>query len=220
MDKKWNQFYENHGRFYLLPHPSLTEFMEQCRRRGIQKVLDLGCGSGRHLIKLAEEGFKVAGVDFSPSAAQLAEKWLHQKGYEGDIIVGNFDDKMQDFPDKSFGGIIAVNSLEYGNKEELEQNLEQIKKILRPGGIFMMVYRSKESEMKHPEIETRFMGEDELKEVVTAYLHVIKIIQDQKNNFVVFAESSTKGGYKSPYPENSRYKLDLHPGNSRDIVEL
>jgi len=188
MKDKWSDFYNAHGRFYLQPHSALSAFINLCKKKGITKVLDLGCGTGRHIVKLAEEGFNVSGIDFSPSAASLAEKWLHQKNLEADIIVGNFDDKIKDFPDNSFGGVVAINSLEYGGPDEFNNNLNQIYKLLKSKGLFLLVYRSKESQMKHPEVETRFLSEEELKQILHEKFNIVSFSQDKDKHYVVIAE--------------------------------
>lgn len=38
------------------------------------KILDLGCGTGRHAIEFAKRGFQVTGVDFSPKMLEQAKK--------------------------------------------------------------------------------------------------------------------------------------------------
>lgn len=38
------------------------------------RILDVGCGTGTLAVLLAQEGFRVDGVDFSPEMIQLAEK--------------------------------------------------------------------------------------------------------------------------------------------------
>lgn len=188
MQNSWTNFYDKHGRFYLQPHPALNKFINIAKKRGVRNVLDLGCGSGRHLVKLASEGFNVSGLDFSPSAAQLAEKWLHEKGLEGDVVVGNFDDKSKDFKNNSFEAVIAVNSLEYANQPELENNLEQIRRMLKPQGIAMIVYRSKETTLKHPEVETLLFEEEELTDLMSKYFTILDISQDKDKNFVIIGE--------------------------------
>ena len=40
----------------------------------VNRVLDLGCGTGNHSIELAKRGFEVTGVDLSASMLSLAEK--------------------------------------------------------------------------------------------------------------------------------------------------
>lgn len=188
MDNKWTDFYNDHGRFYLIPHPKLTKFINLLKKRNAKDILDLGCGSGRHVIKMSEEGFNVSGIDYSPSAAQLAEQWLHQKGLEADIIVGDFDDKIQDFQNNSFDGILAINTLEYGEDQELQKNLKDIKALLRSRGLVLIVYRSKESTLRHPELPTQILEKEELKKTINEEFNIIDFEQDGNKNFVILAE--------------------------------
>src|SRR5260370_4506414 len=36
-------------------------------------ILDLGCGTGRHVVELASRGYSVHGIDLSPSMVKFAE---------------------------------------------------------------------------------------------------------------------------------------------------
>ena len=49
------------------------------------KVLDVGCGAGRHSIWLQEEGFDVTSVDSSPLAVELCRRRGVQKPIRGDV---------------------------------------------------------------------------------------------------------------------------------------
>ena len=51
------------------PNPAVVEWAKTVPAQGF--VLDLGCGVGRHVVFLAERGFRMAGVDISPSGRQL-----------------------------------------------------------------------------------------------------------------------------------------------------
>ena len=59
---------------YFDPHidwpPHQRESMDYVRGR----VLDLGCGPGRHALYLQEEGFDVLGIDASPLAIKVAKE--------------------------------------------------------------------------------------------------------------------------------------------------
>jgi SAM-dependent methyltransferase len=60
--------YDKIARFYDLTHASLTAdipFVLQLARQSEGAVLELGCGSGRLLLPLAQAGFQVTGVDSS-----------------------------------------------------------------------------------------------------------------------------------------------------------
>src|ERR671924_1433798 len=58
-DKRW-QIPEQRTR-WLEPDPLVRSLVPLLRARGFARVLDLGCGIGRHAIYLASEGFLSVG---------------------------------------------------------------------------------------------------------------------------------------------------------------
>ena len=52
-------------RSLAVPNTSVVEWADGLPAGGF--VLDIGCGVGRHLVYLGGRGFKMAGVDISPS---------------------------------------------------------------------------------------------------------------------------------------------------------
>ncbi|MHC4506158.1 MAG: class I SAM-dependent methyltransferase, partial [Planctomycetota bacterium] len=50
------------------------------------RVLDLGCGTGRHVLSLAKRGCEVTGVDLSPWMLQQAAKKLDRHGYDARLV--------------------------------------------------------------------------------------------------------------------------------------
>ena len=48
---------------WLLPHPAVAALVPVLKARGMQHVLDLGCGVGRHALLFAEHGFVVEAID-------------------------------------------------------------------------------------------------------------------------------------------------------------
>lgn len=56
------------------------------------KALDLGCGTGTNLIRLAQAGWEVTGVDFAGIAVAAARRKLRQNGLEGRVILGDVTD--------------------------------------------------------------------------------------------------------------------------------
>ncbi|SFG40619.1 Methyltransferase domain-containing protein [Halobacillus alkaliphilus] len=91
-------------------------------------VADLGCGDGYGSYKLYEEGYQVTGVDLSKDMIERAVKRLQTEGL--DFTQGDLT-KLP-FATESFDGIMAINSLEW--IEVPHQGLEEMKRILRPGG--------------------------------------------------------------------------------------
>jgi SAM-dependent methyltransferase len=54
-------------------------------------ILDLACGIGRHSLLLAEKGYRVVGVDISPTFIERAEELAAEKGVSGrvEFMVGD-----------------------------------------------------------------------------------------------------------------------------------
>ena len=53
------------------------------------KALDVACGEGRNAIWLAEQGWRVSGVDFSPVALDRAEQMAEERGVDVDWLMGD-----------------------------------------------------------------------------------------------------------------------------------
>lgn len=71
-------------------------------------VLDIGCGTGRHLSRLAETGISSTGLDASIYMLDVAEKKI---GHCADLHHGHAENLP--FDDNSFNHAIFMNSLEF-----------------------------------------------------------------------------------------------------------
>jgi len=185
---KWDQFYNEHGRFYLLPHPAFKRLTNLLRAYKVEKVIDLGCGNGRHLVALAEEGFKVSAIDISPAAVELSKQWLEEKGLEGDVGVADLHEEIKTYPNASFDAIVAVNSLNYDNNEKFLLALKEINRLLRDKGIFFLVVPSKETVIVKPEAEQILFNEQALRLALADTFKILELGQDEEKNFVVTAQ--------------------------------
>ena len=99
-------------------------------------VLDLGCGTGRHMALFSEKGYKVAGVDRSPEMLKLAEKNLSVLTSDASLFEG---DVRTIRIDQSFDVVMAlfhVMSYQVGN-QDLRQAFETAHKHLKTGGMFV-----------------------------------------------------------------------------------
>lgn len=82
----WEQFFDEHAPFYEQnPYTKNTraevEFMlDLFKLPAGSTILDLGCGTGRHAIALAEKGFRVTGVDLSAGMLAQAKMNAQSKG--------------------------------------------------------------------------------------------------------------------------------------------
>ena len=72
----WESVFNRNGKFFYEPHEDMESLVELLRKNNAKKVLDLGCGSGRHSVFLAKAGFDVYGMDNSKSGLKQTKEWL------------------------------------------------------------------------------------------------------------------------------------------------
>src|ERR1700687_3763964 len=67
------------------PDPAVVGWAEAIPSQGL--VLDLGCGVGRHMVYLGGRGFRMAGVDISPTGIRLTQEACadRQIAFEGHV---------------------------------------------------------------------------------------------------------------------------------------
>jgi SAM-dependent methyltransferase len=97
----------------------------------VRRVLDLGCGTGRHAVILAERGYEVTGVDRSPEMVERARARGSLAHFElGDIasidLGETFEAALMNF---------AVLGYQVGNTD-LQATLATVRRHLRTGGLF------------------------------------------------------------------------------------
>jgi SAM-dependent methyltransferase len=94
-------------------------------------LLDVPCGYGRHAIPLARAGYRVTGVDLSPTLLAEARR---RAGDPAPQLVET-DYRALPFADESFDAALNLfSSLGYLGDEEDVKVLEQIRRVLRPSG--------------------------------------------------------------------------------------
>lgn len=93
-------------------------------------ILDVGCGTGDHMKQLIGRGFDVVGIDPSGKMRNYAESELPK----GTIINGSVLELP--FTDNSFDFVYSVEVFRYLNGEDNFRGFAEIKRVLRPGGVF------------------------------------------------------------------------------------
>ncbi|UVI28026.1 class I SAM-dependent methyltransferase [Paenibacillus spongiae] len=99
-------------------------------------VLDAGCGAGRISVWLAQQGYKVTGVDVSLALIEQARLALPDRVQVDYRHLSTFH---YPFPDNSFDAIICFKVLCYIPTKELRnQYLDHLYRMLNPGGTCLL----------------------------------------------------------------------------------
>jgi len=122
----WNKIYDTPAYvFGEEPIPFLVDYLPLVPRG---RVLELAMGEGRNAVYLAEQGFKVTGVDISEVAAEKCKRLAAQRKVEVEVVVADLRDYQ--IPANTYDVITNF----YFPQPDL---IPKIKAALKPGGFFM-----------------------------------------------------------------------------------
>ena len=142
--KDWDSLYsdsdEKHSftRFELRRRKEIVfTFIEKINSEKINRVLDLGCGTGQYLIQLSSMDFECFGADISEEMLKITqEKFIfHQIK---DVTLINSDCYQLPIEDNYFDLIICIGVLEYLDNET--QALLEIMRTMKPGGFAIVTF--------------------------------------------------------------------------------
>ena len=195
-------------------------------------ILDLGCGPGLYLERLAEMGHRCTGIDFSENSIAYASKQAKEKGLEINYI---HKDYLHLDMDRQFDLILLIYTdigvLFPGERDAL---LEKVHRALKPGGIFIFdVLNDKHLGEKFPESQSwsfefnGFWNPEPYLELVSGYhypenrvflkQHTILDETDQVRNYRFwthyFAPDEVKGILSSAGFRHTEHYEDVLPAN-------
>src|SRR5262245_27009844 len=105
-----------------------------------QRLLEVGCGIGTDLVRFAQGGARVTGIDLAQTAIDLARKNFEWHGLQPEELrVGNGE--ALPYPDASFDVVYGHGVIQYTADAPLL--IRECHRVLKPGGtgIFMVYNR-------------------------------------------------------------------------------
>ena len=138
----WDQFYERGYFIQHWPAEAVVRFlMRRAKREGASgRVLDLGCGAGRHVWLAASIGYSTFGVETSEQALKRAKDLLQV--YQINADLRTFDGETLPFSDGFFSYIICYGVLDHVRMEQAHKLSEEMWRVLREGGELFLSLRS------------------------------------------------------------------------------
>jgi SAM-dependent methyltransferase len=125
---------------WLRPEPFLRQLIPNLRRDGVKRVLDLGCGIGRHAVFLGKNGFKVSAIDSSWRAVRFSREWLDRSDCRAEVCLS--DVTYLPFPRDYFDFVLSWNVVYHSSRKGIANALKEIERVLRPDGYLLLTLNS------------------------------------------------------------------------------
>ena len=148
-EEEWNKLQlsdkpEETGWRTNVPSLDFFDFVKWLKKEKISgKVLDIGCGGGRHTIVLAKEGFEVYGIDFSKSAVKVAQNNARKASVSDKTFFKVGDALNLPYTDDFFNVINDDGCLHHISKDDWKKYLQNVTKVLKKDGILRVKVFSK-----------------------------------------------------------------------------
>jgi tellurite methyltransferase len=142
---QWDDIFRDARYTELPPADEVVGFLPLLAQAPGRRVLDHGCGAGRHAVLLAQEGYDVFGVDISPRGCRLTRKRLRDAGLKGRITVG--DMRALPYHERSFDAVVSRGVITHGRREDVAAALREIERVTRPGALFLCTFISTRSSL-------------------------------------------------------------------------
>src|SRR3989344_8019859 len=137
MDQRevWNALAPEWKRLRSRPNGDAARFIEGCN--GL--ILDVGCGTGRNLIK----GRRYVAFDFAKNQVAYAKE--KAKNEEIDAVLSIAGASDMPFLDETFDAVLASNMLHTMRTEDREKCLKEIARVMKPNAIaFISVWNKRQ----------------------------------------------------------------------------
>ena len=105
-------------------------------------ILEIGCGIGTDGQEFSKNGARYVGIDLAPSSIKIAKERFELFNVKGKLVIANAE-KSLPFPDNLFDHIYSFGVIHHSpNPEDI---VEEMYRVLKPGGTFCVMIYNKSS---------------------------------------------------------------------------
>ena len=190
----WDQRSETEGSF----------FIEELRKQGVKRVLDVATGTGFHSVRLIEAGFEVVSADGSPYMLAKAFENGRRRGHVLRTIQADWRWLNRDVAGRFDAVICLGNSFTHlFNERDRRKALAEFYSALKHNGVLILDQRNYDSILDH--------GFDSKHKFYYCGEQISALPEHVDDGLARFCYS---------FPDGSKYHLNMFPLRKRYVCDL
>jgi SAM-dependent methyltransferase len=178
----WDSYYKDFrdSKSLVWPEVQIVRLLSKIQLKGKAKVLDLGCGEGRNIRLLCENGFDVTAFDQSIHALNIVKKLYHLDDKQ--LICSNVSTGMKKLNNNYYDLVICWGLMHYITKPEFI--LSEIKRVLKNGSRAIFSFNSKNDHRKTVDSVKNNFSQEMIENILSNAGFSIEDIGLTENNFI------------------------------------
>jgi SAM-dependent methyltransferase len=169
-ESRWNERYQSGDVPWDTRYPS-TELIRTIQEEGIQpsRALELGCGTGTNAIWLAQQGFDVTAVDFSPLALEQARNQAAVAGVRPQFLQA---DVFNLPPLAPFPFFFDRGCYHVVRRLNVDKFLSSLERVIQPGALgLVLTGNAKEKHEPGPPV----VSEQEIRQELGRLFEIVRL---------------------------------------------
>jgi len=153
---RWQQFYKDSPELQAIPPSSCADQAAKIfTENNSHIILDLGCGTGRDTLRLADSGVRVVGLDAARSGLSMAKKRATSLQSSTEWVES--DARILPFMDTFFDGVYCFGLLhEFVGESatiDVREIMREIFRVLKPLGVAILAVSAGDPEKGLPQVQ-------------------------------------------------------------------
>jgi cyclopropane fatty-acyl-phospholipid synthase-like methyltransferase len=135
----WEDIFSEKGKVFTEPHQDMERLAKLFKEKAVQRILDVGSGTGRHIIFFSKLDFEMYGFDASPKGLSLTRQWLTEEGLSAELINHRMEVRFP-YDDNYFDAVISIQVIHHNEMKNIIFTISEIERVLKKGGLIFITF--------------------------------------------------------------------------------
>jgi ubiquinone/menaquinone biosynthesis C-methylase UbiE len=194
----WENIFRKEGKVFYKIEPHLRKAEKTFLKNKVRKILDVGCGTGRHTVFLAKK-FKMTGMDISRTGLRLTSEELKKKELKAKLIHASCYERFP-FLDDSFDAVISTQVIHHNTHDKVLNCINEIHRVVKNEGFafITMPYRKNQKKTRKKMLGKHLYVPVEGREKgVKHFIYTKKVLREDFHSFksLSIKKDIVKGNY-------------------------